>query len=57
MDRQPRGYEDVALGLLVGVAVVAGVLWVGGAGLGVELRAPTAPRRAACRARRPGASR
>ena len=30
MDRQPPGYEDVALGLLVGVAVVAGVLWVGG---------------------------
>jgi hypothetical protein len=30
MDRQARSYEDVALGLLVGVAVVAGVLWVGG---------------------------
>jgi type IV secretion system protein VirD4 len=30
MDRQPPGYEDVSLVLLVGVAVVAGVLWVGG---------------------------
>ena len=30
IDREPPGYEDVALGLLVGVAVVAGVLWVGG---------------------------
>ena len=31
MDRQPRGYEDVAFGLLVGVAAVAGVFWAGGA--------------------------
>ena len=31
MDRQPRGYEDVAFGLLVGVAAVTGVFWAGGA--------------------------
>ncbi len=30
MDRQPRSREDVALGLLLGVAAVASVLWVGG---------------------------
>ena len=30
MDRQPSGYEDVALGLLLVVAAVAGVLWAGG---------------------------
>ena len=31
MDQQPRGYEDVAFGLFVGVAAVAGVFWAGGA--------------------------
>ncbi len=30
MERQPTGYEVVAVGLLVGVVVVAGVLWAGG---------------------------
>ena len=31
MDRQPHGYEDMAFGLLVGVAAVTGVFWAGGA--------------------------